>query len=355
MVLADGLGSGVKANILASLTSKIVITMLVAGAEVQDVIETMAATLPVCKVRKVAYATFTAIQIDETGMAYIAELDNPSFILLRDGKMLEVPKKKITIQNKTIYETQIQLKENDYFVTFSDGVIHAGVGKVLNLGWQWENVVEYLEKGFKKNFSAFDLQNLLLGACNSLYMEMPGDDTTVAVCRIRAANMAYVMVGPPVNPEDDEKVVNELLSFDGTKIVCGGTTSKIVSKCSGRELKTSLAYISSDVPPTGSIEGIDLVTEGVITLGKTLSVMLKYEHGGEDRSKVLNSCRDGAYLLAQTLINKCTGAKFVVGRAMNPAHQNPDLPLDLGIKLRLVKDIADCLQRMGKEVEIVYY
>lgn len=355
LVLADGLGSGVKANILASLTSKIVITMLSEGASIQDVVETMTSTLPVCKERGVAYSTFSFIHIEEDGQAHIVEFDNPDMVLLRQGVCWPLDRTETVIGGKTIRESHIQLEEGDYLITFSDGVIHAGVGMTMNLGWEQDQVEEYLEKNYHPENTAYQEQNLLLQACNSLYMEYPGDDTTIAVCKVRHPNVAYVMVGPPVDSKDDEKVVQELLQFDGTKVVCGGTTSQIVSKVAGKKMEILLDYISPDVPPIGHMEGIDLVTEGVITLGKCYDIMRRYEEGGVGRDNALESGKDGAYLLAQTLIEKCTGAKFCVGRALNPAHQNPDLPISLNLKLRLVNDIADCLRRLGKSCEVVYY
>ncbi len=355
IVLADGLGSGVKANILASLTSKIAITMLSEGAGVQDVIETMASTLPVCKERQIAYSTFSFIHIKHNGETHLVEFDNPDTVILRDGKALFLPREEYVVSGKKIRETHITLKPNDFCITFSDGVVHAGVGKLLNLGWEHKNVVEYIEKSYRKESTAFYVQNLLLQACKSLYMDAPGDDTTVAVCKIRTPDIAYVMVGPPLSAEDDEKIVNALINFNGTKIVCGGTTSQIVSRISKRELQIMLNYISPDVPPIGRIEGIDLVTEGVITLGKCYDILKRYESGSIGRDNMLNSKKDGASQLAQMLINKCTGAKFVVGRAINPAHQNPDLPISLNLKLRLVSDIAECLKRLGKTVEIEFY
>lgn len=355
IVLSDGLGSGVKANILASLTSKIVSTMLQEGADVEDVIETVASTLPVCSERKIAYSTFSFLHLNKDGNAHIVEYDNPDLVILRNGKMLKLPSVERIVNNKKIKETRIKLEPDDICIMFSDGVVHAGVGKLLNLGWQHENVVEYLEKSFDKNSTAFSLQNLLLSACYNLYDKCPGDDTTVAVCRVRTPNVAYVMVGPPVDKQDDEKLVNDLLNFEGTKIVCGGTTSQIVSRISGRELKTMLDYISPDVPPVGKINGIDIVSEGVITLGKALEIMKSYETNIIGRDNALNYKSDGAMQIAQTLLSKCTGAKFIVGRALNPAHQNPNMPIDLSIKLRLVEEIAECLSRFGKDVEIRYY
>lgn len=358
MVLSDGLGSGVKANILASLTSKIVSTMLSMGAEIRDVIETIASTLPVCSERQVAYSTFTFLRIKPTGEAQIVEFDNPDLVVLRHGKVLELDRKQYTIADKTIRETFVQLKAGDLCIFFSDGVVHAGVGKLLNLGWQYPNVVNYLENAYQRDATAYSMQSLLLSACSNLYMDEPGDDTTVAACRIRIPTNALVMVGPPVNSEEDAAIVDRLTHFDGLKIVCGGTTSNIVAKRAGKELKASIDYITPEVPPIGYIDGVDLVTEGVITLGKTLEYLRAYQQSGQpkaDASAALDAKKDGASLLASMLIDKCTGASFIVGRALNPAHQNPNLPLDLGLKLKLVEEIADCLRRLDKEVEIEYH
>ena len=352
LVLSDGLGSGVKANILAGLTSKIITSMVTAGAELKDVVDTIASTLPVCKVREVAYSTFTMMQVDHEGNAYLVEFDNPTVILLRNGKRVFIPWVEQNISGKQIREAHLKLKLGDIAVTFSDGIIHAGVGRLLNLGWQHENVVQFLEETWQADDTAYDVQHRLLNECNSLYQGHPGDDTTVAALRICVPNPCCVMVGPPVHPEDDEEVVGELLACPGIKVVCGGTTSQIVSKRLGKELKILLQYISPEVPPIATMEGIDLVTEGVVTLGKTLEILEQYEETKDP--ELLIAKKDGAHLLAETLVEKCTSVKFIVGRALNPAHQNPDMPISLSIKLRLVKDISECLKRLGKPTTLKY-
>ena len=352
LVLSDGLGSGVKANILAGLTSKIITSMVTAGAELKDVVDTIASTLPVCKVREVAYSTFTMMQVDHEGNAYLVEFDNPTVILLRNGKRVFIPWVEQNISGKQIREAHLKLKLGDIAVTFSDGIIHAGVGRLLNLGWQHENVVQFLEETWQADDTAYDVQHRLLNECNSLYQGHPGDDTTVAALRICVPNPCCVMVGPPVHPEDDEEVVGELLACPGIKVICGGTTSQIVSKRLGKELKILLQYISPDVPPIATMEGIDLVTEGVVTLGKTLEILEQYEETKDP--ELLIAKKDGAHLLAETMVEKCTSVKFIVGRALNPAHQNPDMPISLSIKLRLVKDISECLKRLGKPTTLKY-
>ncbi len=352
LVLSDGLGSGVKANILASLTSKIIATMVSAGAAMNDVVETIASTLPVCRVREVAYSTFTMMQVNADGGAYLVEFDNPSLILLRQGRHTYIPWEERTICGKRVREARMQLELGDIAVTFSDGVIHAGVGMLLNLGWQHEEVVSFLEERHTSEDTAADVQHRLLTQCSDLYQGHNGDDTTVAVLRVCEPRPCCVMVGPPVHPEDDEDVVNDLLSCPGIKVICGGTTSQIVSKRLGAELEIDLDYISPEIPPIAHMKGIDLVTEGVVTLGKTLEILERYAATRD--MAILQEKRDGAYLLAETLASKCTSVRFIVGRALNPAHQNPDMPISLSIKLRLVKDIAKCLSSMGKRTQLRY-
>ena len=134
VVLADGLGSGVKANILATLTSNIAATMLKNGADIKDVVDTITMTLPECKKRGLAYSTFTIIQVFKSGEAYVAEFDNPKLILLNGHDKSGFARKKLTYGGKTIFESRFNIEVGDALVTFSDGVVHAGIGEVLNLG-----------------------------------------------------------------------------------------------------------------------------------------------------------------------------------------------------------------------------
>ena len=354
IVLADGLGSGVKANILSTLTSKIISTMMANQLSIEECVSTIASTLPVCQVRKVAYSTFTIIRIVNYEYAEIYQYDNPHLIFIRDGQSMDYFESSLEIDGKTIYKSKIDLKENDTFVMFSDGVIHAGVGEHLNFGWLRENVIDFMNVIYDNAYSAKTLATLLTDKCNSLYGNHPGDDTTVCVVKIRQRQPMNLLIGPAKNPEDDEKMLSLFFSKEGKHIVCGGTTSTIVSRYLDKPVMMDSEYIDKDVPPTASIEGVDLVTEGVLTINKVLEYAKSYLNNN-DKYYDWSYKRDGASMISRYLFEEATDIHFFVGRAMNPAHQNPELPINFNIKMHLIDELATCLQKMGKRVKVNYF
>lgn len=356
VVLADGLGSGVKANILATLTSKIIGTMLSMGAGIEEAVETIINTLPICRERGIAYSTFSILQVFETGECYLVEFDNPAAITLKNGKYYDIQKECRDINGKLIKESRFFVTTDDVIIMVSDGAIHAGVGQCLNLGWKWENVKDYMERAYTVNMSSKNISKLLLSACNNLYANKPGDDTTVATVKVRNYQQVNVIIGPPINREMDSYVINKFMNSEGKKVVCGGTTSQIVSKITGREIITNINYIDPTVPPTAKIEGIDLTTEGVLTMAKALEYVKKYIASGNSVDEYINlDKQDGASKLTKFLVEDSTAVNFFVGRAINPAHQNPDFPMDMGMKLKLVNDMKEQLLSLGKKVNIEYF
>lgn len=357
VILADGMGSGVKANILATLTSKILGTMLREGAAIESCVETIARTLPVCKVRKVAYATFSILQIFHSGQAYLAEFDNPSCVFIRDGKILDYPYKVREIKGKKIHEYRFQVKKNDCFVLMSDGVIYAGAGSILNMqGWTWEAMAEYTLKCTKKTLSASRLAVLLSQACDELYEERPGDDTTIAVARVIERRIVNIFTGPPKDKADDDRLMHEFMRSEGKKVVSGGTSSNIAARFLGKEIITRADSADPDVPPAAEIEGIDLVTEGVLTLGKCLKLLKKYANGEFDEEFFDELDADnGASRLAKLLIEECTELNLFVGTSVNKAHKNSELSFDLSMRMNLVEQLIRIMKQMGKHVSAKYY
>ncbi|WP_250160319.1 SpoIIE family protein phosphatase [Clostridiisalibacter paucivorans] len=355
IVLADGLGSGVKANILATLTTKIAGTMLKSGVSIYETVDTIANTLPVCNVRKLAYSTFAIIKIDSNYNASIFEYDNPPLFFIRNGKHIELNKREIIMNDKKVKQSTIRLEEGDCVTLVSDGVIHAGVGGFLNLGWQWGNVCNYMERQSYMEKCSKNISKNLIETCKSLYADKPGDDTTAVTVRVRKAEYIDLFTGPPEDKEDDNFVVRQLMKGNGKKIVCGGTAAKIVSRELDEELVVNLDFIDPDVPPTAKINGIDLVTEGVLTLSKTVEKIKKHINFFHDENTAyMLKGEDGASKLAKILIEDCTHLNLWVGKAVNPAHQNPSLPIDLSIKLKVVKELAQLMEGMGKITNITY-
>ena len=355
VVLADGLGSGVKANILSTLTSKILSTMIAGGLTVEDCVKTIAATLPVCEVRKVAYSTFTIIHIVENREAELIQYDNPRVILLRGGRSVDYPQQELTIDGKRILKSVVPLEEGDVFMAMSDGAIHAGVGLSLNFGWQREEIASFLETVYDGSFTAKTLAAMLVGECTRLYGNKPGDDTTACAVRIRRRKTVNLMIGPPADPARLTEMHQAFFGSAGRHIVCGGTTSTLAAEYLHKPLDTSLPlYLDPEIPPTARIEGVDLVTEGVITFSRVLEYANDYLKDNE-RYTDWSYKKDGASQIARMLFEEATDVNFFVGRAVNPAHQNPDLPIGFNIKMQLVEGVDKDLTEMGKRVAVTYY
>ena len=354
IVLADGLGSGVKASILSTLTSKIISTMMSQGLPLEECVATIAATLPVCSVRGVAYSTFTIIHLRNNETAEVIQYDNPQVILLRDVTNYDYPREEMNIGGKKIYRSVIRLRENDIFIAMSDGCPHAGIGIAYNFGWKREDIISFMEALAPVGYTAKTLSTILVDECNKLYGEKPGDDATACIVRIRKREPMNLLFGPPSNRDDCDRMMSLFFSKAGKHIVCGGTTSSIAAKYLRKPLKASLNFERSDIPPIAEIEGVDLVTEGVITINRVLEYAKDYLSGNEAYEQ-WSFHRDGASLICQLLFEEATDINFFVGRAVNPAHQNPDLPINFNIKMNLVKELSECLKKMGKRIKVSYF
>ena len=351
VVLADGLGSGVKASILSTLTAKIISTMMANGLSLADCVDTIAATLPVCSERQVAYSTFTILRFAGGRTAQIIQFDNPHVILLRDGRPYAYPQDMVEIDGKKIYQADLDLMEYDTFVAFSDGALHASVGPVLDLTWDRWAIGQFLETMYDPNATAKTVPSLLAGECRRLYGGRPGDDTTVCTVRLRRRQTVSLMLGPSRDPDDEEGMLASFFAEPGKHIVSGGTTSALAARHLGRELDTSLpAYVDPEIPPTAKLEGVDLVTEGVVTLSRVVEYAQDYL-GDNARYAEWGYKKDGASLAARMLFEEATDVNLYIGRAVNPAHQAEGLPIGFDRKMQIADQLSDCLKRMGKAVK----
>ena len=354
VVLADGLGSGVKASILSTLTAKIISTMLAEGASLEDCVNTIVDTLPVDSKNGVAYSTFTVIHLLRNEIAEIIEYENPATILIRDGGNFEFPRQEMSVGGKRVLRASVRLQDGDVFIAMSDGCPYANFEKAYNYNWRREDIIAFMEPLTLAGYTAKTLATMLVDECYTLYGGQPRDDATACVVRIRQRTPMNILFGPPANPSEGERMMRLFFSREGKHIICGGTTASVASRYLGAPVVPIKGSEAPGVPPISEMAGADLVTEGVITMNRVVEYAKDYladNHSYEQWSFK----RDGASLIARMLFEEATDINFYVGRAINPAHQNPDLPINFNIKMNLVKELSEALQTMGKQVKVSYF
>jgi hypothetical protein len=351
IVLSDGLGSGVKANILATLTAEILITMLNADVPLEEVIKTVIGTLPICQVRKIAYATFTVIQIEhESNKFKVINFDNPPILYFKKGKLIKLESKKEQILDKKITFYEGDLERGDFLGAVSDGVLYAGLGETLNFGWGWDNISKYIEDLFiNQANTARNIVHNVISETHSLYRGKIGDDATFVGLYLRSRNPLMVFTGPPLEKTKDKTYVDRLLNFDGRKIICGGTTGNIVAKYLGETIEMDIATMRKDLPPIGKLKEINLVTEGILTISKAIELL---RDSNCDPSR-LPADDNGAVMLAREILD-ADSILFLVGQKINDFYQNPLLPKNISIRRSLVEELVKLLQAKQKEVTLEY-
>ncbi|MHB0858039.1 MAG: SpoIIE family protein phosphatase [Anaerolineae bacterium] len=354
IVLSDGLGSGVKANILATLTAQIAGTMFQQGAAAAEVIETLAETLPECRVRQLAYATLAVLTIKHAREAYLVEYDSPPLILVRDGKVLDLPFSEQVVNGRLIRESRFALQQKDYMVMISDGYEHAGVGGLYRLGWGWNNIATSVRRWVGTGCDAHTLTQALASTCSKLYDGRPGDDATAIGMRVRPSVSATILTGPPADKAGDSLAVRKLMEAEGEKVICGGTTAQMAARELKQELRvewvppgqrSGSASRKKGTPPVARLEGVDLVTEGILTLGQALELLEAHETIHD-----LPPENDAASRLARILLAS-DEVHFILGTALNP-NQIADVVRGESMRMLYVKDLVRQLERRTKKVTV---
>ncbi|MGI6094847.1 MAG: PP2C family protein-serine/threonine phosphatase [Lachnospiraceae bacterium] len=351
LVLSDGLGSGVKAHILATLTSQMLSTMLIKHMPLQTAVEAVACTLPVCSVRKMAYSTFTVLRMDEQ-YAYLAQYDNPQAIWLRDGKSVEYGDERHIIDGKDIRESVLSLKEGDMLILMSDGVTNAGMGKTTDGGWGREEAVKFCEKKYRRGMSAQSMAIALADACVDLNLNETDDDITVLVLKLCPHKAVNLMIGLPADTENDNLLLKVFFKKEGKHVVCGGTTGHFVSSYLNKPLITLSETACNDVPAMSRLEGVDLVTEGYLTLLKLKEYLDEYQKDAM-MLKRLRKEKDGAAQLARMLLEDATDINIFLGHAQNPAHDI--LRMEAQAKQKLVGEIKETLEAIGRKTSMSFW
>ena len=351
LVLADGMGSGIKASILSTLTSKILNTLITNNTPIEESVETLIDTLPINSENGMAYSTFSIVSIDLDGKGVLYEFDNPKYVYMRNNEICKLEEEEFEICGKRIIKAQLDLKDDDYLLLMSDGAIYAGNQVTMNLNFSREVIIEYLKNNVKDNMSARQIVNVLAKECDELYSHKPYDDTSVAVIKKRKNMHASIMIGPPRNMEEDEACVKEFMKEKDYKIVCGGTTSKIVLD----NIKEKMVYeenYDNNYPPFGHSESIDIISEGVITLKR---VIKNAEKLISKDYNILDEYRniDAASKISEILFEKASDITFYIGHGVNLNHTG--LIESDDDKFMLINELINYLQLLNKNVNKIDY
>lgn len=351
-ILSDGLGSGVKASVLANLTATMALRYTSAFVDVRKSAGTIMDTLPICEVRKISYSTFTIVDVDDDGHTRVIEHGNPPLVWLRGASALELERTEITLENwrdRTIRYSEFDAQLGDRIVCFSDGVSQSGLGRRgFPLGWGQDNVVNFLSQQVSRevDISAQELARQLVAEALANDTAAAKDDITCGVVYYRRPRQLLVITGPPFAKERDGELADLVLHFNGAKAICGGTTASIISRLLNRPVKMALNKLDPEIPPASSMAGVDLITEGTMTLARVAEMLER----GAARPWPDNPARDLMTLMLQSDI-----VQFLVGTRINEAHQDPSVPMELELRRTIVRKITGLLEtRYLKECRLQF-
>ena len=353
-VLADGLGSGVKASVLATMTASMALKYAASAMDIQTSAETIMDTLPICSVRKISYSTFTVVDMASTGETRIIEHGNPPFLLVRPQGDLKIEKTEVRPprwQDRVISYSTFDVQREDRIIFFSDGISQAGMGEYRTpLGWGLANVDKYVREQIRWNpyISARELSRLLVAKAEEFDVLGARDDITCGVVYFRKPRQLLVLTGAPFDHSHDQSMAMMSVSTPGRKVICGGTTANIISRLLNRPIQIDLGQqMDPKVPPSAKMEGFELVTEGTLTLGEVLRLL--------EEGFVPEEIKSNAAVRLASMLLDSDIVKFAVGTRINEAHQDPNIPVELDLRRNIVKRIAQLLESKYLKRALIQY
>lgn len=348
IILSDGMGSGVKANILSTLTSTMLQTMLSGNIPLEECVSTVAATLPLRKDVQIAYATFT-IASTRGRHVELVQYDNPPAIFIHNGVAQRYNYSVRFAQEKELHESCLTFEPGDMVVMFSDGVAEAGRGTTTYEGWPQADIEDFLARNSDPSLPAQRIAARMLSTVEALDLGELHDDTTIAILRLRERSVVNIMIGPPENKDDDLSTMRLFFAKEGKHVVCGGSTAKAVAKFLNQRVHVMPSSGDEPVPPMSEIRGVDLVTEGAVTLA-ALTELLKAYKTDPLLTLELERRTDGAAALATLLMEEATEINILFGNASNAAQDDTEFSFEN--KFRLMQELQETLKAAGKRVKI---
>ena len=388
-ILSDGLGSGVRANVLASLTAHMASKLSLSPMDLEKSAEVIMNTLPVDSEKGISYSTFTiARMIFSDNKSFIrvelAEYDNPDSLRFHGSEPVEWDKtafrlkRKAAIKEEIVYSSSFEVNDGDRLIFFSDGVAQSGIAlgssqntvrdsnpyasfmshgrrPVQNLpsviksqGWGTENVSAFVQKTLREDpdISSRQLARAIVTEAYKNDKYHPNDDITCCVINIRKPRRTLIVTGAPRNRESDKKLGERVKNFDGQVIVCGGTTAKIIARELGKDIRKDSAA-SGSLPPSSKIDGIELVTEGMLTLAEVARRLT-------NKTLLKNMSEDAAKRMIK-LLRETDQIEIIVGTKINDEIEDPSTAAKIGFRFPTIDEIQRALiKNYFKECEVLY-
>ena len=355
VVLSDGMGHGVKANMLATLTSTMALNFTKEHKDVNRIADIIMNTLPVCSKRHISYSTFTTIDIESDGKTTILEYDNPETIIIRKNQIFNPGWQCVILDSeknagKVLKNCTFYAQKEDRIIFCSDGITQSGLGsQKYPFGWGHDNLENFTKRLINNNqqISASKLAGKVVNMAYQNDGYKAKDDASCASIYFREPRKLLICTGPPYEEERDKQLSDVVKNFEGKKILCGATTGDIIARELNLEIEDSFEFHDPDLPPIAYMPGIDLVTEGILTLSKVSEILKVYNNN---------------YMLGKgpadqiiKLIKESDEIHFVIGTHVNIAHQDPNLPVELEIRRTVVRRIAETLEeKFLKEVSMKF-
>ncbi|HYQ57472.1 MAG TPA: SpoIIE family protein phosphatase [Draconibacterium sp.] len=356
LVLSDGIGHGIKASVLATLTATMALKYSMLHTRPEVAARIIMETLPKSSDGKESYATFTIIELDDEGQVRIVNYDSPRILVIRNGIVMDGKEYELTIEGKENKGKVLNCKEfvarkEDRIIFMSDGVTQSGLGnRRYPLGWGIENVEEFALNQIQRmpDISATKLARKIINQAVMNDAFSVKDDTSCGVMYFREPRKFMLITGPPFYKIKDFDFVGRIQGFEGKKIICGGTTAEIIA----RELNLSVEIQHGNknleaLPPSAKMQGFEMVTEGILTLGKVEELLENYDSD--------TRLHDSTPEKIVKLFLQHDDIEIIVGTRINWAHQDPEQPIELELRKFVVKRIVKLLvHRFFKKVKIEY-
>ncbi len=347
IILCDGLGSGIKANLAATMCATRLLELIRSDFSIRNAFASLVKTMEEARLKDFPYSVFSVVRILNDGVTSILSYEMPPPIFISGRFATVLPQRIFTVDNSIIGESNCFLKAKESILLVTDGITQAGLGKGMHKGWGSDNLNKYVNSLLTLGYNYDELPEKIEQKAEEIWKFRLEDDCTAIIAKGRKGKIINLFTGPPKDKALDKDLVEKFLNLDGLKIVCGATTGKIVSRITGKPFKMEENFTSNLAPLSYSIEGIDLVTEGAVTLNQVYNIWDADPATMEKDSPVTDLF---------SLLSVADKVHMMLGQTENPANDDISF-MQHGILKRnkIIPLLINKLKEDGKLVTTEYF